>query len=50
MASRKSSTSRQARYAAQYARTEANKKRKIKKHAKHNPNDQQAAAKVAALA
>lgn len=45
----KSSEARKAKYKSQPMRTIANKKRKILKHARLNPNDKQAAAKVATL-
>lgn len=40
---------RKAAYAAHFAITEANKKRRILKQARKFPNDKQAAAKAAAL-
>lgn len=49
MANKKTSERKKAKYASAPARTEANKKRKILKHARRNPNDAQAAAKAAAL-
>lgn len=37
---------RKKKYAAQFARTEANRKRKLAKHVKNHPNDLQAKKKV----
>ncbi len=44
---KKSNPDKKAKYSAQYARTEANKKRKLTKHAVKNPNDKQAADALA---
>lgn len=44
MANSKSNPTRKAKYAAQYARTEANKKRKLAKHVRKYQNDEQAKA------
>jgi hypothetical protein len=46
MAKKGSNPNRKAKYAAQYARTVANKKRKLIKHIKYNPKDQTAAHKL----
>lgn len=46
---KKSSPERKAKFSARFAITEANKRRKVKKHARNNPNDKQAAAKAAGL-